>query len=114
MRCTSTTQSAGLLKSSGRIGQPRWCTLSRGLGAWASRLELPHGHGPSLPKKKECMLGDLCVAGFSLLTVFAVLGRFSPEEEEGREPGKSTVTENESLSLTVDGLQQKGEGSERK
>ena len=40
-------------------------TLTRGLGA------------SSLPRNEGCMLGQLRVAGFSLFTVFTVLGRFS-------------------------------------
>ena len=62
------------------------------------------------------MLGQLRVAGFSLFTVFRVLGRFlSQKSGEGvREGvgslGKSTVTASGSLSLTVAGLEQKGEG----
>ena len=46
-------------------------------GAWASSFELPHGHGPSLPRHEGCMSGKLRVAGLSVFTVFAVLGRFS-------------------------------------
>ena len=37
--------------------------LSRGLGAWANSFELPHGHGPSLPRNEGCILGQLRVAG---------------------------------------------------
>ena len=40
VRCASSTMSAGLLKSSGRIG-----------------FELPNDHGPSLPRNEGCMLG---------------------------------------------------------
>ena len=50
VRCTTTTTSAGPLKSSGRIGGR---ALSRGLGAWEGSLELPHDHGPSLPRNED-------------------------------------------------------------
>ena len=69
--------SAGLLKSSGRIGQARWWrSLSRGLGPWASGIELPRGNGPSLPRNEGCVLGELRVAGLLPFTVIAVPVKF--------------------------------------
>ena len=75
------------------------------LGAWEGSFELPHDHGPSLPRNEGCELGWLRVAGFSSSTVFAVSGRFS----YGRVRGilgawKVNCHSTQSLSLTVDGL----------
>ena len=66
VRCMSTT-SAGPLKSSAGLVKRGGCALSRGLGAWASSFELPHDHESSLPRNDGCMLGELRVAGFSLV-----------------------------------------------
>ena len=70
---------------------------SRALGAWASCLELPHAHGR--------VLGGLRVAGFSLFTVFAVLGRLSRRCVGGSGAWRVNCHGNvEASSLTVDGM----------
>ena len=40
------------------IGQVVWCgAFSRRLRAWKGSPELPHDHGPSLPRNVICVLG---------------------------------------------------------
>ena len=51
VRCTSTTTSAGQLKSSGRIGQAKWWRSFSRIGSLGEDL------GPSLPRSEGCVLG---------------------------------------------------------
>ena len=61
-----------LLAAEGEAGSSDGSALSRGLGALASSLELPHGRGPSLPRSEGCLLGKLRVTGLPLYTVITV------------------------------------------
>ena len=67
--------------------------LSRGLGAWASSLELPHDDGPSLPRNEGCVLCELRVAGLSFHC-----------DRSASEVLLRNCHSNKSLALTVDGL----------
>ena len=97
--------SAGLLKSSGRIGQARWWALF--LEDWELGRVALSCHMTMDVLCQE--MGDACWdSSESLGSPCSVCSQCYKdalaEEWEGRELGKSTVTASESLSLTVDWL----------